>query len=344
MARLFTAALFLALTAQTAKAQLIINEMMQSNIDCIMDDLNEFPDSWVELYNSGSAVVNLQDYKLGVKDKASKAWQLPSRTVNPKEYVVIYCDKEENGLHTSFRLESGKDGCVYLFKDNDIVDKVENMKKMPAPNIAYGRKTDGADTWGYQDTPTPGAANCGKTCKDILGEPVFSQKGRVLTSSQTITLTLSLPEGAPEGAVIRYTTNGSEPTKASSIYSSAITVSSSKVIRAKVFCDGYLSPISTAQSYIFLGRQMKIPVISIVTDDRYMNDSRIGIIANNPNKNNKHDWRRPINIEYFDAANTGRTVARASALVTGRLCQQAIWRETLCLRVLPRSEAWHQRL
>ena len=30
----------------TAHAQLIINELMQSNIDCIMDDINEFPDSW----------------------------------------------------------------------------------------------------------------------------------------------------------------------------------------------------------------------------------------------------------------------------------------------------------
>ena len=30
---------------------LIINELMQSNIDCWMDDLNDFPDSWVELYN-----------------------------------------------------------------------------------------------------------------------------------------------------------------------------------------------------------------------------------------------------------------------------------------------------
>ena len=30
-------------------AQLIINELMQSNIDCVMDDINEFPDSWVEL-------------------------------------------------------------------------------------------------------------------------------------------------------------------------------------------------------------------------------------------------------------------------------------------------------
>ena len=29
----------------SASSQLIINELMQSNIDCIMDDINEFPDS-----------------------------------------------------------------------------------------------------------------------------------------------------------------------------------------------------------------------------------------------------------------------------------------------------------
>ena len=32
----------------TANAQLVINELMLSNIDCLMDDLKEFPDSWVE--------------------------------------------------------------------------------------------------------------------------------------------------------------------------------------------------------------------------------------------------------------------------------------------------------
>ena len=278
MARIFTAALFLALTAQTANAQLKINELMQSNIDCIMDDLNEFPDSWVELYNSGNEAVNLQDYKLGVKDKASKAWDLPNKTINAKQYVIIYCDKEETGLHTSFRLESGKDGCVYLFKGNEIIDKLENMKKMPAPNIAYGRKTDGADEWGYQLTPTPGAANTG-----------------------SISLTLSLPDGAPSNAVIRYTTNGSEPTKSSSQYQSPISISSSKVIRAKVFCDGYLSPVSTAQSYIFHPRSMTTPIFSVQTDDRYLNDKSIGLFANNNSKEDKktHDWRRPVNIELF---------------------------------------------
>ena len=300
----------------SAQAQVVINEMMQSNIDCIMDDLNEFPDSWVELYNSGTEAVNLGDYKLGVKEKVNKAWQLPSQTLNAGAYIVIYCDKEEQGLHTSFRLESGKDGSVYLFKDGEIVDKVEKMKKMPAPNIAYGRKTDGADDWGYQTVPTPGKANCGKTCKDILGEPVFSQKGSVMTSNQNIQLTLSLPEGAPEGTVIRYTTDGSEPTATSTLYQSTLNFNTNRVIRAKLFCEGYLSPISTAQSYIFLDREMTIPVISIVTDDRYMNDDAIGIIKNNPNKQNKHDWRRPINVEMFAEA--------GSESVINQLCETRV--------------------
>lgn len=39
----------------TANAQLVINELMQSNIDCLMDDLKEFPDSWVELYNTSDS-------------------------------------------------------------------------------------------------------------------------------------------------------------------------------------------------------------------------------------------------------------------------------------------------
>ena len=300
----------------SAHAQLVINELMQSNIDCIMDDLKEFPDSWVELYNSGTEAVNLKDYKLGVKDNVSKAWQLPNQTLKAKSYVVVYCDKEEKALHTSFRLETGKDGSVYLFQGDEVIDKVEKMKKMPAPNIAYGRVTDGADDWGYQATPTPGQANCGQTCEDILGEPVFSIKGSVMTSSKPLQLTLSMPEGTPEGAVIRYTTNGNEPTATSTAYQHPLSINSNTVIRAKLFCDGYLSPISTAQSYIFLGRDMKISVISIVTDDRYMNDQAIGIIKNNTSKENKKDWRRPINIEMFDAPD--------SESVINQLCETRV--------------------
>ena len=296
-------------TALCTQAQdLVINELMQSNIECIMDDINEFPDSWVELYNPTDAAINLKDYKISNKNKANKAWQLPNMTIAAKSYVVIYCDKEgkeDNRLHADFRLESGKDGNLYLFKGSEVVDKLEAMAKMPAPDVAYGRKTDGADEWGYQLTATPGKANCGEICnaKHILGAPVFSQNGRVVKGSSTIKVELSLPEDAPEGAVIRYTTNGSEPTISSTKYTSAINISSTKVIRAKVFCNGWLSPMSSAQSYIFHPRSMTIPIFSVQTNDKYLNDSKIGLFANNNSKEDKrlHDWRRPVNIEMFTA-------------------------------------------
>ena len=293
-------------TAHAQDKGLIINEIMQSNVECLIDDIHEFPDSWVELYNASDTEVNLKDYAIGIKNKASKAWQLPDKTIASKGYALIYCDKEgieNNRLHADFRLESGKGCVVYLFKNKEIVDSLpEALKKMPAPDIAYGRETDGADKWGYQLTPTPGAENCGKTTKNILGAPVFSEKGRATSSKDAINLELSLPAGAPEGAYITYTTNGSEPKATDTKYSKAINITKTTVIRAKVFCDGWLSPISTAQSYIFHPRKMTVPIFSVQTDDRYLNGGNyLGLFKYNTSKEDKktHDWRRPVNIEFF---------------------------------------------
>ena len=283
---------------------LIINELMQSNIDCWMDDLNDFPDSWVELYNPSSANIDLSNYSLGVVLDAGEAWKLPSQTVAPGKYVIVCCDKESTKLHTPFRLESGKGCNVYLFRDGQVIDKVENLAKQPAPNIAYGRQTDGSEEWGYQLTPTPNKANSGEVCdgNHILGEPVFSQKGFVINGSKSFRLKLTLPEGAPEGTEIRYTTNGTEPTASSSkCGSSGFAINKSTTVRARLFCNGWLSPRSTVESYIFHDKDLTIPVISIVIDDKYLNDAKIGIFANNNNHDNPHDWRRPMNIELFDA-------------------------------------------
>jgi len=280
-------------------SKLVINELMQSNIDCIMDDMDEFPDSWVELYNNSDEAIDLKDYQIGIK--TDDPWQLPSRTVEAKSFMLVYCDKEEYRLHTDFRLETGKGCVVYLFKDHEIVDSLPGaLKKMPAPNIAYGRKTDGGSEWGYQLTPTPGATNCGEICDDkhILGEPVFSEQGRVMTSTKKFSLVLSLPEDAPEGTQIYYTTDGTEPTKDSKLYTKEISVDDSYAIRAKLFCDGWLSPRSTVHSYIFLNRDMTIPVISIATNDDYLNGKN-GIFRLN-SKANQINWRRPINFELFD--------------------------------------------
>ena len=189
-----------------AQSPLVINELMQSNIDEVSDDLNDFPDSWVELYNTTSEPISLANYKIGTKidenNQPVNAWQLPSNVVVPAYgYQLVYCDKswdklierlnylkfigqitaddvEEGKLHTNFRLESGKGCVVYLFKDgvlDESASVVDSLKKQPAPNIAYGREFDGSAKWGYELAPTPGKANGGGlTKKKILGQPIFS--------------------------------------------------------------------------------------------------------------------------------------------------------------------------
>lgn len=292
----------------TVKGQLIINELMQSNVDCVMDDLNEFPDSWVELYNTSSITVNLGNYSIGVTEEPAKSWRLPNQQVLAHKHVLIYCDKEADMLHSDFKLESGNDGVVFLFKNGKIVDQVTGLRKQPAPNISYGRKTDAVSEWGYQELATPNAPNCGKICENILGEPVFSEKGRVFASNKVITLKLSLPEGSPEETVIRLTYDGTEPTASSPVYQGPISINSTRTIRAKLFCDGWLSPRSTTHSYIYHKRNITLPVISIVTDDKFFYDNKLGIYVEgtykNGSKNYEFDWRRPINFEYFEGTET----------------------------------------
>lgn len=162
---------------------LSINEIMQSNIDCIMDDLNEFPDSWFELYNSSDETVKLDNYSVGLSENVVDSYHLPSSIIGPHSFVLVYCDKEAKGLHTDFRIDSGK-GELYLFKKGTVCDYV-SLKKQPAPNISFGRQNEQSDKWGYQLESTPEHQNCGSLAKDILTKPIIETNNAILLGGGT---------------------------------------------------------------------------------------------------------------------------------------------------------------
>lgn len=280
-----------------SKAELVITELMQSNVTGIVDDLNNFPDSWVELYNDGDIIENLSDYHIGLKKKIDKAYGLPEVAVQPGEYMIIYCDKEDTGLHTSFRLESNKEGEVYLFKNGEQIQMVA-YPAFPSPDIAYGLDPE-SGKWGYEFTSSPAAPNVPGICSGdrILGQPTFSIKGGVF--NEPIILTLSLPSSAPEVAEIRYTLDGSLPSKTSMLFDGGepIKIDKSTNVRAVILCEGWLSPFPTTQSYIFPDHDITLPIFSITTDNEYIKGAKMGII-----RNPFEEWRRPANFEFFEHA------------------------------------------
>ena len=121
-------------------------------------------------------------------------------------------------------------------------------------------------------------------------------------------LRLSLPKGSPKGTRIYYTMTGKEPTEDDSLYTDPITISQSAVVRARLFCEGWLSPVSTTQSYIFLDHDLTLPVISISTNESYLEDPAFGIFSVHNYISDtlrvQKNWRRPINLEYFEGENT----------------------------------------
>jgi hypothetical protein len=77
-----------------------------------------------------------------------------------------------------------------------------------------------------------------------LASPSFSPAGGAYGSTQTVTIS------GPSGASIYYTTNGLQPTSASTLYSSPITVSSSEYVQAVSIQSGFTDSYVNGANYL----------------------------------------------------------------------------------------------
>ena len=304
-------------TIATAQEKLFINELMQSNVDFMMVN-HDFPDSWVELYNGSDKTVAVRNYRISPTNVYADAYPLSSSAVDlqPGAHLTLYCDKTTGTpFHYNFNLEAGK-GALYLFNQSgEIIDSI-SYPKMPAPNVAYGRVTDGSKEWQYELTPTPGASNSSVGSNEVLPEPLFSAAGHLMTNGPEV-ITISMPDSVPEDTRIYLTTDGSEPTwESDNDTHFTINVDKSMVIRAKLLSSQMLPSRSTTHSYIFHPRETNIPIVSIATDSTFLYSSVEGIFSDNVTDgypNFKYDWRRPANFEYFS---TSGIPFRSSALIS----------------------------
>lgn len=311
------------LLSLAASAEVRISEVMQCNQNTVIDDRNEFPDSWVELHNNGTSDVCLRGYAIGEKRIFEKAYALPNVTVPAGGYLLLYCDKVAEGLHTNFRIGVHKEGNLYLFGPDGMFADSIRIPPMLGPDISFGRNGHGEA--GFFPLPTPATGNVEMVTDKIAPKPVFSVCGGVFASPFSLVL-------EAEGE-IRYTTNGEEPTIASELYTHPLPINSNTVVRAKVFVKGMAPSNTVTHSYLFLKRQQTLPVVSLVTNPDNLYGDEHGILVkgtygeNHPGAKPKvsmygvanyfFGWKRPANMEYFPQQGGGAAINQVCELNVG---------------------------
>lgn len=312
---LFLLLCLLCLAGASASADVIISEIMTNN--GVFTDGEHF--DWIEIHNNGSTAVNLAGYGLSDAKKEPMKWTFPAGASLPANgYAVIWCTGEEghvsnakrNLFYTSFKLSDGGETIVLSNAQGEPLDRVKYPEQYG--NTAWGLTAAGE--WGFFDGATPGAANEKKVYAARAERPVIKTEAGFYTLSNGGTLSVII---SGEGE-IRYTLDGSEPTRSSKLYTGPISISKTTVVRARVCSPDKLMSPSVGATYL-INDPSSVAVVSLSTDSKYLTDPKIGVFVKGSGKtpNYMQELEHPIHIEYFDTEGVRQIAQIASFHITG---------------------------
>ena len=274
---------------QDVSGQVIINEFQALNTSFIQDpDFQDFPD-WIELFNGNDSVIDISGYFLTDNLLVSNKWEIPADTkIQAGAYLVIWADGENVELHSNFRLSGSGEEIGLYNPGGNLIDSV--TFGIQQSNISYGRMS--GNSWVFFTDPTPGETNAEEGYAGISGKPIFSTPGGFFRSNVKLDLSYSLPR-----AIIRVTTEGSEPDSSSMQYVSTLSIATTLTIRARIYENGKLPGKTVNHTYFINVTDHDLPVMSISTNPDNLWDSQHGIYVNY-----LEDWEKPAGIEYFTPA------------------------------------------
>ncbi len=259
---------------------LYITEVMTGNRYTHGPGVTYFYD-YIEIYNMSEQAVNLKGYGLSDNIKKPRKWLMPDLTIQPNGYIVIYCDTTQTSkagqyTFTNYNLKkSGEIVCLSM-PDGTLLDKIAVPQLYD--DISYGR-TIGQAGFFYYDEPTPGEPNRAGFTGFAQMPEVLVPGGlyeRPLTGDTAVTLLV------PEHSTVRYTTDGSDPTEFSSLYTGPIDIEKTTTLRARAFRDGVHASQIVSQTYL-ISVYHTLPVICLTTDPDNLYNEETGMFADGPN-------------------------------------------------------------
>lgn len=269
----------------SVSAQILINEYSASNKSQYADSYNDYPD-WIEIYNNTAGSVNLSGFFLSDSPGNLQKWAMPSQSIASGQTILFFASGRDvfagGNYHTSFKLTQMKSEKIIISNTGGTI--IDSLTLKPTQkNHSRGRVTDGAAGWGIFTTPTPGNTNANAK-QEYATKPVFSLAPGFYTGTQSLAITSPDP-----GVQIRYTTNGDDPTVASTLYTAPISIATTRMIRAVAFSSSPAVPPSFTEenTYLINANHNGLAVISMASPDY-------------PNLFNSSMDEIMTTIEYFD--------------------------------------------
>lgn len=249
-------------------AQVVINEFSAANFSDVADNHGEYED-WIELYNAGASSVDLSGYYLSDRVSDPTKWMIPSGiTIDAGGFKRFWCSGrdvvEGTHYHTNFKITQTRDPeAVVLADATGTVIDFNEIDKPNQMNHSWGRYPNGGADWKIFTDPTPNASNTTTPKSAYATKPDMEPNSGFYAGSVSVTITSPDPD-----VTIRYTTNGSAPTAASTAYTSAINITETKVLRTAAFSsDGEILPSFTSTNTYFIDETTVMPILSVAGND-----------------------------------------------------------------------------
>ena len=242
----------------------VISEVMSTNSTWIPTRVRNsaegrylgFPQvfDWIELHNQLPFEVSLAGFHLTDRRDDPGRWELPDNVLIPANgHLVVFASgldlndaafDETGRLHTNFGLS--QDGEYLALTDATQVVVHEFADGFPAlrSEMTYGLKRG---VLGYFETPTPGKSN-GIALEGIALPPVILQPHGFYDGPIDVAIS-----AAAEEFTVRYTTDGSIPTRSNGIdYQGPITFATTTTLRAKTFATHQVSSPVVTRTFVFV--------------------------------------------------------------------------------------------
>ena len=187
----------------------------------------------------------------------STKWQFPPATTLPADgFLVVFASghnlldpqlDENRALHTNFQLDSDGEYLALTSEDGSTIFEIAEGFPPLRTDISFGLSPDNDSQRGYFLDPTPGAANS-NLLTGVVSDTKFSVDRGFFETPFELEITTETPN-----AVVRYTTDGSQPTEShGASYEGPLTIEHTTTLRAAAFRSDLVPTNTDTHTYFFL--------------------------------------------------------------------------------------------